>query len=142
MRLPDEESRFDLEEARPRVGPVGERADGDLMLEPSPGLRRAATAAGDRPAGAGEQTLRVEMLICRTRSAVAGRTVSSPHATRRSINTDTNGCRRLAPIWPAACQRTCAARPTSAPYRRGRPTARPLTRRGAKGLRHRRTAFR
>ena len=57
MRLPDEESRFDLEEARPRVGPVGERADGDLMLEPSPGLRRAATAAGDRPAGADEQPL-------------------------------------------------------------------------------------
>src|SRR5262249_54054298 len=59
--------QIDLEEAWPRVIPVGERADRDLMLEPSPGLRRAPASSRSS----------VEMLICRTRAAVAGRAVSS-----------------------------------------------------------------
>src|SRR5262245_65574562 len=48
--------QIDLEEAWPGVVPVGGRATRDLMLEPSPGLRRPASAAGDRPAGPGRQS--------------------------------------------------------------------------------------
>src|SRR5437660_1150185 len=46
---------IDLEKAWPGVVPLGEGADGDLLLEPSARLRRAPTTAGRQPPRGGQQ---------------------------------------------------------------------------------------
>src|SRR5438132_11499666 len=47
---------IDLEKAWPGVVPLGEGAEGDLLLEPSARLRRAPTTAERQPPRGGQQT--------------------------------------------------------------------------------------
>src|SRR5439155_6886945 len=109
--------QIDLIEAGPRIVPVGERADGDLLLEPAARVGRRGNCAR----APSSKRAKVGRLACRTSLSTAGGRVTSPHCTSRSSNSGTKGCSRWAPMRPQACQRMAAAAATSGPYWRGRP---------------------
>ena len=102
--------QIDLQEARLGIVPLGEGANGDLVLEPSPGPRGGGAAPRAAWRGPGPRGARAWAAGLPDELVDGRGDASSPHRARRSSSSGTKGCRRWAPMCPG---------PPTGPPRRG-----------------------
>ena len=111
-----------FEEAGLGVAPLGEGADGDLVLEPGAGAGRREAPVGQGAPKGRQEAARVAGLTWRRCLSTSGVTPTSPLRVRRSSSSGRKGCQRWGPMWPVASESRWAAAATAGPYRRGRPS--------------------